>query len=365
MASYSATSEEVTGITDYVKTMFGYPVVQVELSANQYTHAFNSAIEEYSHYITQWAIKGNIANALGLPSAQDFTQRWVAQNFEFAKSFSKAYSEQANIGGEVPIRKSYFTLQEDKQVYYLDSGITINEVMWQEPPAINRYLTDPNNNPAWVNFEFGWGYMGHSYMYIVPAYYSIQLANATEMRWRLWKGDYSYIVRPAPADGTRVSPDYTGQTKNAVHIFPTPRSANEGTRVWYFYKNDEDSNLYSAQTENQLVNNPGTIQMNEIPYSSFNSSSKRWVKQYTLATCKEILGRIRSKFSELPIPDGTVTLDGESLISEGQENQKELKEYLFNELEAMDVGKLIEDDANAAENINRSLSFNPMGILIG
>jgi len=363
MAKYAHTDPEITGFTDYASTMFGAPVINVELSANQYTHAFNNAIEEYSNYITQWAIKGNIANALGLDSAQDFTMRWVAQNFEFAKSFSKAYSEQVNVGGNIPVHKSAFTLTEGAQVYYLPNDITINEVMWQEPPAINRYLVDPNNNPAWVNHEFGWGYMGNSYQFIVPSYFQIQLAQATDMRWKLLKGDYTYVIRPAAADPTRNG--YTGQTVNSVYIYPQPRLEQEGVKVWYFYKNNTDLNLYSGQSINEFVNNPGTITMNELPYSSFNSSAQRWVKQYALATTKEILGRIRSKFSALPIPDAEVVLDGESLLSEGQEEKRELKEYLTKELESMDISQLIESDANAAENINKALSFVPMKIYRG
>lgn len=365
MAEYIATDPEVTAITQYVSSMFGAPVVTVELSASQYTTAFNTAVEEYSNHITQWAIKSNIANALGLPSATDFTQRWVAQNFEFARSFAKAYSEQINIGGEVPIYKSYFILHEGKQEYYLPDNYVINEVMWQEPPAITRYLVDPNNNPAWVNYEFGWGYMGQSYMYIVPAYFSIQLANATEMRWKIWRGDYTYTLRPAGNGGTRTFEDYTGSTRNSIAIHPTPRSNQDGVRVWYFYKLRDEMNLYSAQTAGELVNNPGTIQMNEIPYSAFNANSKRWVKQYSLAICKEILGRIRSKFSELPIPDATITLDGDTLISEAQQQQQELKEYLFNELEQMSTEKLLEGDAMNAENVHKILGYNPLGIYLG
>lgn len=365
MAVYTSGSSEVTGITDYVSSMFGAPVINVELSANQYTHAFNTAIEEYSSFITQWAIKSNIANALGLDSATDFTQRWVAQNFEFAKSFAKAYSEQVNVGGEVPIYKDYFTLVDAKQEYYLSNDIVVQEVMWQEPAAISRYLVDPNNNPAWVNFEFGWGYMGHSYMYIVPAYFSIQLAQATEMRWKIWRGDYTYAIRPGGADTGRTGADTTAQTINTVYIYPTPKSAAAGTKVWYFYKKKSELNLYSGQTKDSVINNPGTMQMDEIPYSAFNSSAQRWVKQYTYATCSVVLGNIRSKFSEMPIPDATVTMDGELLRSEGKEEQQNLKEYLLNELEQMDITTLIENDANSAENINRQLSFNPLGIHLG
>ena len=365
MADYTVTDPEVTGITEYISSMFGAPVVNVELANTHYATAFNTAIEEYSSYITQWAIKSNIANALGLPSATDFTQRWVAQNFEFARSFAKAYSEQINIGGSTPIYKTYFELEADKQEYYLPNDIVINEVMWQEPPAITRYLVDPNNNPAWVNFEFGWGYMGHSYMYIVPAYFSIQLANATEMRWKIWRGDYTYTIRPAGEDATRTGNDYTGMTENGVSIYPTPKSSQAGTRVWYFYKKKSEMNAYANQETGEVVHNPGTIQMDEIPYSAFNSASKRWVKQYTYAIAKEQLGNIRSKFGELPIPDATVTLDGELLRSEGIEKQEQLKEYLLNELEAMEISTLLEGDANNAENINRQLSFNPMGIYLG
>lgn len=365
MANYVSTDPEITGITEYVSSMLGAPVITVELSGNQYTYAFNTAIEEYSNYINQWAIKSHIANALGLPSSQDFTLRWVSQNFEFAKSFSKAYSEQVNIGGEVPVRKDYITLLNDKQTYYLPNDRQIIDVMWHEPAAINRYLIDPNTNPAWVNQEFGWAYMGSSLQYVAPISFTIQLSNATELRYRTLRGDFSYTVRPAPADATRTSPDYTGQTTNAVSIYPVPAGQYVGDRIWYFYKLNTDLNAYANQEAGDLISNPGTMPINEIPYSAFNSTSKRWVKQYTMSLCKEILGRIRSKYSELPIPDMTLTLDGDTLISEALEEKRELKEYLFNELEAMDIGKLIEDDANAAENINRSLSFNPGGLFIG
>lgn len=368
MAEYTYDSEFITGATGiepFVKSMFGWPVVNVELSANHYTYAFNNSIEEYSSYVTNWAIKSHIANALGLPSNQDFTSRWVSQNFEFSKSFAKAYSEQANVGGEVPIRRDYITLIPGKQIYYLEDDIQVTEVMWQEPPAISRYLIDPNNNPAWVNYEFGWGYMGSSFQYVVPSYFNIQLAQATELRYRILRGDFSYTIRPAEADASRTGLDYTGKTRNAVYIYPVPDESRNGTRIWYFYKNLDDLNQYANQEKDSLVSNPGTIQSDEIPYSAFNSAAQRWIRQYSLSTCKEILGRIRSKFSTLPIPDAEITLDGDQLISEAQEEKRELKEYLLTELESMDIGTLIEGDANNAENINRSLAYNPMGIHVG
>lgn len=364
MSNYSTGSSEVTAATEYMSSMLGAPVISVELAPKNYAVAFNTAIEEYSQYITQWAIKSNIANALGLPSSTDFTQRWVSSLYEFGKQYARAYSEQMNVGGTVPIRKDYITLQDGKQIYYLPDDIVVNDVMWQEPPAINRYLIDPNNNPAWVNYEFGWGYMGYSYKFIVPVSFSIQLANATEMRMRTLRGDFQYAVRPAAEDSGRTAPDVTGRTRNAVHIYPVPTDSMHGARVWYFYKLADDLNKYSGQTAGSLVNNPGTIHMDEIPYSAFNSAGQRWVRNYSLAVAKEILGRIRSKFSELPIPDATITMDGEALVAEGREEKEQLKEYLSTELEAMNPYKLLEDTANAAENLNKQLGYTPGGIYI-
>lgn len=360
MAKYTYTDPEVTGITEYVSTMFGAPVINVELSGANYAVAFNDAIEQYSNYITRWAIRSHLANAMGLDNAQDFTMRWVSQDFEFTKSFSKAYSEQLNVGGEIPIYKSYFTLKKDKQEYFLPNDIVVNEVMWQEPPAISMYLIDPNNNPMWVNYEFGWGYMGHSFMYVTPVSFSIQLAQHTNMRYKTLRGDFSYLIRPSGADATRTGEDYTGSTKNTVNIFPIPDAGYDGRRVWYFYKNESDLNKYAAENPGEKVTNPGTIRFDELPYSAFNSASQYWVKQYTLATCKEMLGRIRGKFSELNIPDATVTMDGDSLLSEAQAEKEFLKESLKEQLESMDILTMLEGEADQAEAINRTLSFAPM-----
>jgi len=50
-----------------------------------------------------------------------------------------------------------------------------------------------------------------------------------------------------------------------------------------------------------------------------------WIKRYTLAICKEMLGRIRGKLSEIPIPGGGVHLDGNILCREA----KMEKNFLF------------------------------------
>ncbi len=351
---------DITGVTEWVKSRFGYPTVNVELSSTQLTYCFNEAVEEYSSMITEWAIDTHIDNALGLPSAQDFTMRWVNQDYQIVNSFAQAYSEQLGIGGELEIHKDYFILTANTQEYRLgeagysgNDGYTgsriINEIMWQETPAIDHFLADPNSNTYWANDEFGWSFMGNDMLYLTPMYYNIQIAMNHEMRQRIRKSEYQYkLIGP-----------------NQVFMQPVPDSHMDGLRVWYWYYRSEATNRYENQPAGTYVSDPGTIQLDEIPYSAFNSAAKHWVKKYTLALSKEVLGRIRSKFSSLPIPDNEVNMDGETLVTEGIEEQALLKEKLYEQLDNMKISTILESSAQDAESINTALSYTPGGIYIG
>jgi hypothetical protein len=58
----------------------------------------------------------------------------------------------------------------------------------------------------------------------------------------------------------------------------------------------------------------------------------QWIKDYTLAVVKTIIGQARSKFSQLPGPQGGSTLNGSALIQEGnteiEKLDKELETYV-------------------------------------
>jgi hypothetical protein len=359
MSNYASNSAEVISIIDYASSMLGSPVINVELSGNNYAYAFNTAIEDYSNYINNWAIRSHIANALGLPSSQDFTNRWVSQSFNFEQSFAKAYSQQAGVGGEVPFKKDFFTLSGGVQNYVITGDVTVNEVMWQETPAIMRYLIDPYADAHWTHTEFGWAYMGNSFLYITPIYYSIQAAQMAELRHRVRQSEYSYKTLPTRDDD--------GNPATQIVLYPPPGTDSNliGGRVWYFYQDNSDLNRYASQSGGTFVNNPGTIRFDEIPYSAFNSNAQIWVKRYTLALCKEVLGRIRGKFSELAIPDAAVQMDADALLSEATNEKEKLVEWLMEQLEAMSVGELIKSDAENSKAIHETLSYNPGGIIVG
>ena len=356
MSTLSITSSTVSAVTNWVVHRLGYPIVSVELDNTQLEFAFNESIEQFSFYITQWSMRNNLANALGLPSDQDFTSRFVSQDYNFNKAFAKAYSVQAGVGGDIAVNKDYFTMTSKTQEYHLPTGRVITEVMWVEPVAIDRYLIDPQANSTWATTEFGFSYMGNALSYIVPVYWSLYNAQNFELRNRIRQGDYGYTLLPWSGGDANA---------NSLTLFPIPDDIDAGKKVWYFYWLETDLNKYTGVTKGQYVSNPSDIGMDELVYTAMNSWSQMWIKKFTLAVSKETLGRIRGKFSSLPIPDAEVQMDAAALLAEGKEEQTKLMEDLAVELAKLDYDQLIEQSAKDAGNLNLQLSFNPTGIWIG
>lgn len=53
-----------------------------------------------------------------------------------------------------------------------------------------------------------------------------------------------------------------------------------------------------------------------------------WIRDWALSEAMMILGRARSKYSGIPGPQGTITMDGDTLRQEAQQMQLDLKERL-------------------------------------
>ena len=111
------------------------------------------------------------------------------------------------------------------------------------------------------------------------------------------------------------------------------------------------------------------VPFGNLTYSNVNSMGHQWIRQYTLALSKELLGLVRSKFSSVPISEGDLTLNGSELISQGREDKDKLRTELKEMLDTLTYDKLIESDASQAENMQRILKTIPMpvgkGIVIG
>jgi hypothetical protein len=53
--------------------------------------------------------------------------------------------------------------------------------------------------------------------------------------------------------------------------------------------------------------------------------ANQWLKDYTLASCKYMLGEARSKFATIAGPQGGSSLNGDALKSEAQQEMEKLE----------------------------------------
>ena len=66
----------------------------------------------------------------------------------------------------------------------------------------------------------------------------------------------------------------------------------------------------------------------DIQYGAINDVGKQWVRKYCLALCKVMLGNVRNKYANIPIPNSEIAMNGSDLIAQGQQDMQELKQSL-------------------------------------
>jgi len=154
---------------------------------------------------------------------------------------------------------------------------------------------------------------------------------------------------------------------NKLRLFPVPTIATPLV-FWVEFSIPSDPWTESEQgvdTGVNGVNNMNTLPFANIPYDSINSIGKQWIRRYALAICKEILGQIRSKFSTLPIPGESVTLNGPALLTEAATEKKELRDELKTILAEMTYPKVVEQQAVMSDNLQKVGQKIPVLVFVG
>ena len=104
--------------------------------------------------------------------------------------------------------------------------------------------------------------------------------------------------------------------------------------------------LASLNTVTDISNAPYT----NATYAYINEPGRQWIRKYTLALSKEMLGGIRGKYQALPIPGSETTLDYSRLLSESQKEKDELKIQLREDLTELTTENLYSKIAARNEN---------------
>ena len=366
--SDSTFSTDIVSVTKWCAKRLGFPVLQLEIPSGSIYACFEEAVNEYSQHINNYNIKNwmweqygeksRISGSLSTGSLDP-----VTPTLGPSVTLSDKYGQLVGMSETYDLKKGYITLSGSKQDYDLqdvwanvsESGkrIEVHRVFNHQPAAVSRFY-DPyagTFDQRQLLDAFGFGNVSPAISFVLkPISYDLARANAIETSDLVRKSAYSFEIH-----------------NNNLRIFPEPLDGDAGEKIWfeYYVKDDiRNTNNVSASLQGG-VSDPSNVPYKFITYSSINQPGRQWIRKYTYALAKELLGIIRSKYSSMPIPDGEVTLDGEALKTEGREEKQQLLEELREFLESVSLTEKLKAEAEESNAQREVLAKAPLNIYIG
>lgn len=235
-----------------------------------------------------------------------------------------------------------------------ETKIKIQEIYHFSPQAAYRFF-DTTSAINYLNNQFAFeSFTPETVFYVLPVFEDLLRASQLDISNRVRRSNYSYKLQGSE-----------------LRIFPRPTSDNPMNLFIRFgfpsdpYKSDIP---YTDETITG-VSNISNIPFGNIKYAGVNAMSRQWIRQYTLALCKETLGLIRSKFSSVPIPGSDLQMNGSDLISQGREDKGNLITAIKETLDSLTYQKILEADAQQSDTMSTILKRIPIpngrAIIIG
>ncbi len=343
----------------------GFPIQNVELQDENFYACFEEAVSEYSAQVNQFNIRNDLYSLKGRDTGTNYSGKLVEGSIlPHLVQISDAYGTLIGVGGNTEIKKTKITLTPGQQVYDLDTLISaisesgnridVNKVYFEPTPAINRFF-DPYSvsGQGTLNLidEFGFGsYSPAAQFVLMPVFEDLLRIQHIEFNDSIRKSAHTFNI-----------------IDNKLTIFPRPTTTTIATHpnlyIDYFVRKDFVTN--STSVKSNVVSDYSNIGYNFIDYSNINDVGKQWIRKYTLALVKELLGAIREKYSTIPIPGSEISLDGAALRSEAQTEKEGLMTQLRETLEELSRKVQFENKANEARQQQEMLQKVPLAIYIG
>ena len=361
---------DVINVTKWVAKRLGHPVMQLEFNSGSIYATFEESISEYSTHINNYNIKNWMWNSYGSEARESgsvYSETGTSEpqnpnGMGTTFFLSDQYGTAAGVGGDMDLYSGSITLEGDKQTYDLQTDATVDSahsgsrleiqrVFNYGPSAITRFY-----DPFAGSFEqrqmldaFGMGNVAPAVSFILrPISYDIARAQAIETNDKVRKSNYSFELQ-----------------NNKLRIFPRPKTTDAGDKIYFQYYLRSDMNVTTKSYTKNKVTDPSNVPYKFIRYETINSSGRQWIRKFTLALSKELLGIIRSKYASMPLPNGEVTMDGEGLKAEGREEKSLLLEELKEFLDSVSLTEKTKAEAEEAEANQQVLNKSPLGIYIG
>ena len=360
-------------VSNFCALRLGYPIENIELQDINFWAGFEEATTIYGNELYAFQTRDNYLSFEGASTNTNVNTSLITPSFETIVRISQQYGEEAGVGGNVTYYKGLLPLVAGQQRYDLKQwatnegitgGIEIKRVFFQPPPAINQLYspmlgTGPGGLggvPAAGIYGIGYGYTNYMMM---PTSFTMQNINAIEMQNTVTLSNYTFelvnnIISVFPIPGTGIQDGFGGELEGFNNYY----------LVFEFIKLEDRINSAYSNGNNLITNTSNVPYINPV-YAQINSIGRSWIFEYTLALAKEMLGYVRGKYSTIPIPGDSVTLNQQDLLSSATATKEALITRLRDYFDQTSRQALLE--RRAAESVARVNEINqvPMTIFIG
>jgi hypothetical protein len=398
---YDTSADFLSGAADqvaYTYQKLGGDILDIELTTGSVYSAYEEAVLEYSYIINMHQSKNILSDVLGMTtgtfdhdgelkagalssslSGGHVSLKYPKITFGFNQRYTDGISTQAGLGGTTTIYSASFTATESKQDYDLNAIIAessannedaatgdpvpyaglvegkrliIEKVYYKTPQAMWRFYGYYGGLNTVGNLANYGQYSDDSTFQLVPVWQNKAQAMEFEDAIYTRNSHYSFEL-----------------DNNQLRIFPNAVSPGGVTPGNYHFdfRIVEDAWTETSGSVSGVdgINNMNTLPFANIPYDNINSIGKQWIRRFALSLCKETLGQVRSKYATVPIPGESVTLNGPALISEGREEQSNLRDELKDTLDQLTYQALAAKDSDISDNINNLNKNIPAGVFVG
>jgi hypothetical protein len=355
---------EAPQVATWCAKRLGYPIMDVELQDTQFYACLEESISEYSAQVNQFNIRDNLFHLKGQATSSNFTHKRVKPTLSENIFISEEYGSEAQVGGSVDFKRTAISINSGSQVYDLNAlvsdvsesgaSIEVKRVHYEARPAVTRYF-DPYASTGFGTYNmldgFGFGSYSPAITFVLqPMYADLLRIQAIEFNDQIRKSAYSFEIR-----------------NNQLRIFPIPTQSGS---VWieYIKTEDRDNPLktrHSGSSDDTVVSDYSNVNYDFMKYSNINDVGKQWIRKYCLALSKELLGIVRSKYGNIPIPNAEVSLDGDTLRAEATAEKEQLIEQLRENLEQTSRKALMEAQKDESDFQQETLKKVPYPIYIG
>lgn len=388
---YSDSEDFKQGAADQVAFVYnklGGEMVDIELSEHQVYGSYEESVLEYSEIINSHQAMNVLSNILGnstgdfdskgellesgdVQPGENINLKFPRFDFSYARRVADGISSEVGVGGSVDVYRTYVDLTPGIQDYDLQTIIQqqseSGELELPFSGKVNNKMVQikkvyyKTRRAMWQFFGY-WGglnvvgnlsnygqYADASTFEVIPAWQNKLQAMQYMDSIKTRLSHFSYELR-----------------NNKLRLFPIPQRT-DSYRMWVEFtipqNTWEQSDTHDVGMDG--VNNYNTVPFPNLLYKKINSMGKHWIRKYSLALCKEMLGQVRGKFASIPIPGNDVQLNASDLLSQAAEEKEQLRTTLQEKLDKLTYNELMKGDSELVAGANEIQTKIPLPVFTG